>query len=249
MLKVLFRKLGYSLQRIHKAESEEDVLHKALHLGDTTLVIDCGANHGRFYALCRNAGYDGSVWCIDPNPQCLKTLNRLAENDSHLKVIAAGTGDVNTRLSLKSAGSMDDLSSFLDQTPLLTNRFKRAEVKETMEDVVVWRLEDLMDEAGLSPDTPVFLKVDTQGYDLATLKGLGRRIEQITGIKAEMSVQAAYEGMPSHWEMLDFFREHVFEPFYFATVTRDFDGRYIEYDAYFIKSPGERTASSTKSQR
>ncbi|HSJ48460.1 MAG TPA: FkbM family methyltransferase [Gammaproteobacteria bacterium] len=236
MLKSLFRRLGYSLQRINKAESEEDILFKALRLGGVGLVIDCGANHGQFYHLCRRSGFTGPIWCIDPNPYCLATLNALAEQDAALKIIPAGTGDHDALLPLNSAGALDDLSSFLDQTPLLTSRFKRAEVTETME-AQVRRLDGLMDEEGLPADMRVFLKVDTQGYDLATLEGMGERINQVSGVKAEMSVQAAYEDAPSHWELLEFFRTHDFEPFSFTTVTRDFDGRYIEYDAYFLKTP------------
>jgi FkbM family methyltransferase len=239
MLKPLLRRFGYSLKRINKAESEEDILYKAMQLGGARLVIDCGANHGQFYQLCRRSGYDGPIWCIEPNPHCLKTLATLNEQDRALKIIPAGSGDKDVKMSLHSAGAMEDLSSFLDQTPLLTERFKRAEVTGSLE-VPVRRLDGLMDEAGLAKDTSVFLKVDTQGYDLVTLEGLGNRINQITGIKAEMSVQAVYDGAPSHWELLDFFRSHGFEPFSFSTVTRDFVGRYIEYDAYFIKTPTQK---------
>jgi hypothetical protein len=46
MLKSLLRRSGYSLQRINKAESVEDILHKALSLGNAELIIDCGANQG-----------------------------------------------------------------------------------------------------------------------------------------------------------------------------------------------------------
>lgn len=236
MLKSLFRSFGYSLQRINKAESEEDILFKALRLGGAGLVIDCGANHGQFYQLCRRSGYTGPIWCVEPNPQCLKTLSKLAEQDKSLKVIPVGSGNRDAQLFLHSAGALDDLSSLLDQTPLLTERFKRAEVRGGLE-VRVRRLDELMDEGGVAEDLPVFLKVDTQGYDLATLEGLGDRKKQVIAVKAEMSVQAVYNGAPSHWELLDFFRSSGFEPFFFSTVTRDFDGRYIEYDAYFLRPP------------
>jgi hypothetical protein len=48
-------------------------------------------------------------------------------------------------------------------------------------------------------------------------------------------VQTIYQGAPLHWEMLDVLREYGFEPFWFSTVSRGFDGRIIEYDAYFVK--------------
>ena len=234
MLKKMARHFGYSLQKISKSESEQDILHKAIVLGDVDLIMDCGANHGQFYQHCRQSGYSGPMWCMEPHPSCLTSLEKLQATDSKLTVIPVATGDRDTRLTLQSAGSQDDLSSFLDQKPLLTERFKRAEVEGSIE-VDVRRLEAILDERDLDSETRLFLKVDTQGYDLVTLEGLGQRIGQVRAIKAEMSVQAVYEGAPSHWEMLDFFRSHGFEPFYFSTVTRDLEGRYIEYDAYFIR--------------
>jgi hypothetical protein len=48
----------------------------------------------------------------------------------------------------------------------------------------------------------VFLKTDTQGYDLKVLAGARRTLDRTIGIQIELSVVAIYEGMPSYVEAI-----------------------------------------------
>ena len=45
MLKSLFRRFGYSLQRIDKSESEDDILHKAIVLGAVAWLVTQASEH------------------------------------------------------------------------------------------------------------------------------------------------------------------------------------------------------------
>lgn len=234
MLRKIARALGYSLQKLRRADAEEDIHYMAFKLTKPTLILDCGANQGAFYKACRNVGYKGKIWCFEPNVKCVENLNAMASSDGNMRVFPLGTGDADSTTTLQVAGEDGNMGSLLPQQPWMTDRFKSAWVRDQYE-VNVRRLDRVLDEERVPEDERIFMKIDTQGFDRATFLGMGGRIAQVIGIKAEFSVQTIYQGAPLHWEMLDVLRKYGFEPFWFSTVSRGFDGRIIEYDAYFVK--------------
>jgi len=72
------------------------------------------------------------------------------------------------------------------------------------------RLDTFMDLVGL--ERIDFLKIDTQGMDLAVVRSAGRRIRDIARIAVEVAVVPVplYKGAPSKDEILTFFREAGF---------------------------------------
>ena len=48
----------------------------------------------------------------------------------------------------------------------------------------------------------VFLKIDTQGFDLEVLKGGTRSLAEISAVQTELSCQNLYRGMPGYIEVL-----------------------------------------------
>ncbi len=72
------------------------------------------------------------------------------------------------------------------------------------------RLDTFMDLVGL--ERIDFLKIDTQGMDLAVVRSAGRRIRDIARIAVEVAVAPVplYKGAPSKGEILTFFREAGF---------------------------------------
>lgn len=229
--------MGYSLQKLRRSEDEVDVLYSALKLTHPTIALDCGANKGAFSQDLRNAGYTGPIWCFEPNRSCIQILNDMAKQDSSLRVFPLGTGSAEQKLELQVAGSDGNMGSLLPQTALMAERFRSAHVREKYE-VSVRRLDEILDSEGIGRSESIFLKMDTQGFDCETFKGLGDRVNQVVAVKTELSVRQIYEGAPPHWEMLDLLRQHDFEPMLFSTISRDFNGRMIEYDALFVKTGG-----------
>lgn len=230
--------MGYSIKNIKKSNDEEDALYVAIKIARPTLVLDCGANKGVFVQKLRKAGYKGPIWCFEPNRDCVQLLNNFATIDSQICVFPIATGSAKAEIELKVAGEHGNMGSLLPRTALLDERFRNAHVRDQYF-VTVNRLDDVLKSEDVSKAERIFLKMDTQGYDCETLKGLGERISQVVAVKVELSVRQIYEGAPPHWEMLDLLRQHDFEPISFSTVSRDFDGRIIEYDATFVKTNTE----------
>lgn len=235
ILKKIARSFGYSLQKMKRSESEDDILHRLFTLAGIDLVIDAGANHGAFAQLCRQAGYTGEIWCFEPNRDCISALRAKSSDDKGLKVFPMATGRGSATAQLNVAGSDGNMGSLLAQEEWLTTRFRSAWVRESY-DVPVSRIDDVLDREGVSDQVRILLKMDTQGYDLATFEGMGNRMTQVLAIKGEYAVQTIYKEAPEHWVMIDRLRAGGFEPFWFSTISRTKDGRLIEYDAYFVRT-------------
>jgi hypothetical protein len=89
-------------------------------------------------------------------------------------------------------------------SPLTSNRYCRdrfgAGAADTYQEVVpVRRLDDIVPETVKSSETRrVFLKIDTQGYDLEVFAGAGAMLHNVRMLQSEVSLIPLYDGMP-HW--------------------------------------------------
>jgi hypothetical protein len=104
------------------------------------------------------------------------------------------------------------------------------------------RLDGMLDEilAPLIADgiaqPRVYLKMDTQGYDLEVFRGLGDRVTEIVAMQSEVALRLIYEGMPRMPEALAVYEAAGFEITGLYPITREPDGRVIEYDVTMIRT-------------
>lgn len=235
-LSKLVKPLGYDVIRTRNNHNEQNALAAAFALTKPDLVIDVGANNGQFYRLCRNAGYTGALWCLEPSPVEFQNLSSLLQNDDHARAFNLGVGAKRDKLTLNVSGKIGDMSSFLEQNDLYKERFKSGKTREQVE-VEIVTLEHLI--ATELPDFTgtIFVKTDTQGMDKHVLDGLGKYLDgdMVRGIKSEMSVQNIYVDAASHWDILDVLAKLEMQPLYFEHISRNEDYRLIEYDIIAVK--------------
>lgn len=81
----------------------------------------------------------------------------------------------------------------------------------------------------------LFLKTDTQGFDMNVLRGLGARLEAVRGIQIEAGFKPIYEGMPRYGEVLNFLEQAGFALYGAYPVSRDPTHAIIEADFVFIR--------------
>src|SRR5262249_38380754 len=81
-------------------------------------------------------------------------------------------------------------------------------------------------------DPRVFLKMDTQGYDLEVFKGARSSIRNILGLQSELSVRPLYHGMPHYLEALSVYEDAGFELFDLTVVTRTSEGGLQELNCF-----------------
>jgi len=232
----LLAPLGYSVIRKRNIHNELNALIHAFTLLKPDLVIDVGANNGQFYNLCRKAGYNGMIWCVEPSPSQYENIQTLLSDDVNSQCFNYGISDKAGILKLSVSGKIGDLSSFLNQNKLYEERFRSGSTTCEV-DVEVINLERLIKSEQTKKYKKIFLKTDTQGMDLKVIKSLGSFLKDnsLVAIKSEMSVKQIYDESSTHWEILDLIKSLRLEPLYFEHISRMDNYELIEYDAIFTR--------------
>jgi FkbM family methyltransferase len=211
-----------------------------LHHYEINCVLDVGANVGQFANELRRHGYTGHIASFEPVPQFVEKLQVASAGDDRWTIHQMALGTSEGVLPIRVQHS---LSSALTATDYGQQRFAslRKYADRDQIDVPLKRLDAVLDEV-LRPVTDsgavprVFLKLDTQGFDLEAFRGLGERAKDIIGLQSEMALLQIYEGMPRLPEALATYEAAGFEVTGFFPVTREGDGRVIEYDCILARA-------------
>lgn len=205
------------------------------------VVVDVGARQGEFGRSIRHSGYSGPIVSFEPVPSNLETLRRVSDHDAlwHVYPYALGSadGEATIRVARYSA-----LSSLLVATAPLRQQFgSSADVVDTVE-VPVRRLDGLLPpiirQLGLT-DPNIFLKVDTQGYDLEVIRGAKGILGHVPACQVEVAFEKTYEGAPDFLEIFTFMRSLGFGLAALFRVAYSDRLALSEADAFFIRTAPE----------
>lgn len=199
------------------------------------VVLDVGANTGQYATQLRRAGYRGRIVSFEPLSAFAEEMRRAADADPdwHVHQVAVGDRDGTAQIHV----SPSTLSSL--RAPSDFGREWSSKLRETtVETVEVRRLESVFDEACNGIDRPrVYLKMDTQGFDLEAFRGAGPRIRDIVGMQSEVACLPLYEGMPRLPEQLTEYEAAGFEIAGMFPVSRHHDTmRIIEFDLVMVRA-------------
>ncbi len=198
-------------------------------------VLDVGANKGQYATRLRETGYTGRIVSFEPLPHLVAPLRKAAEADPDWLVHECALGDENTTTEINVVpGKMSSLLPSSDFGRSWSSKL-REQHTETIE---LRRLDSLLDEAVAGLDEPrVYLKMDTQGYDLQTFRGAGDRIHDILGMQSEVSCVPIYDGMPRLPEQLTEYESAGFEIAGMFPVSRHVKTlRVIEFDCVMVRA-------------
>ena len=197
-------------------------------------VLDVGANVGQYATEIRANGYGGMIHSFEPLSQAYQQLAGKAAADTQWTAHHFALGDSAKSLSINIANNSAS-SSFL---PMHHDHTSAApEVSYVNQETV--RVQTL-DETWTSLNVahaPVYLKVDTQGFEHAVLQGGTRALKQhITGVQLEMSLTELYEGEMLYHEMISYlagfgFRLYSVEP----GLSNHQTGELLQMDGIFYK--------------
>jgi hypothetical protein len=136
----------------------------------------------------------------------------------------------------------DNFSSFLPPDESLVQQFRSANAVDHVERVPVRRLDGVLVELSREYDLGrVYLKMDTQGYDLEVVKGCGTALRSIRALQTEASLRAIYEGAPHFTTMTSYLRNEGFDLTGVFPVSRDAMMRLIECDCVMVNGRSEET--------
>jgi FkbM family methyltransferase len=197
-------------------------------------VLDVGANRGQFARRLREAGYAGRIVSYEPVAELHRALSVKAARDPAWFVNPWALGDEDGTAEINVVpGTMSSLLPASDFGKTWSARLGESHT----ETIAIRRLEDRLDEATDGLDDPrIFLKMDTQGYDLATVRGAGARLDDILGLQSEVSCLPIYDGMPRMTEQLDTYEAAGFAISAMFPVSRHARTlRVIEFDVVMLR--------------
>jgi FkbM family methyltransferase len=206
---------------------------------DINCVLDVGANVGQYAQLLRSEGYAGRIVSFEPVAELAEQLRRTAGADPDWSVVQCALGEVDEETEINvRPGSMSSLLPSSDFGRGWSDRLREAE----SETISVRRLEGLFADAVAGIDEPrVYLKLDTQGYDLQAFAGAGETLKQIAGLQSEVSCVPIYDHMPRLPQQIAAYEAEGFEITGMFPVTRHRATlRVIEFDVTMVRAEAVR---------
>jgi FkbM family methyltransferase len=167
------------------------------------VVFDVGANVGQTATHCSRMLPGASVYSFEPSPTTYRALRAAVSRLPNVQTFNIGMGEqAETLTLLENSGS--DMSSFLRPDRDAWGEI----VRETP--VEVWSVDRFREVHNI--DRIDILKTDTQGFDLAVLRGARETLAAngVDVILTEVIFGPMYEGIPRFDELLGYALDYGF---------------------------------------
>ena len=239
----LSARLGYPIVpawRLEKLEQTEhlDRLFTRTHID---CVLDVGANIGQFREFLRLfLGYRGRIVSFEPIRELYERIEALARGDPGWTAHQLALGEVNSSATINVFAERT-LSSLLDRDEdklraMGYSKYLRETELARTEEVPVRRLDAIIDEYVPAAAARIFLKSDTQGFDMHVVRGATGCLHRIAALQVELSIRQVYKGAPSYSEALTELTSLGFEITGMFPVQRDPQLRVVNFDCVMINS-------------
>jgi FkbM family methyltransferase len=206
------------------------------------VVIDVGASWGQYRGLLRKLGFTGRIVSFEPVGRPWGHCAALAADDAGWDVHRIAIGARSGARTIK-VGSSDDFSSFRPLSAYGRQTFEDLDVAGE-ERVPVRPLDALWPELIGADARRVFLKTDTQGWDIQVYRGARRHLAHVLGTQCEVAVQRLYRGMPGYHRSLRHLERRGYALTGIYPVWRDGSLRIGELDCVMCRPEAMRSPSS-----
>jgi FkbM family methyltransferase len=231
--RILAKAAGYEMTKYSKHPSSRSHMINLINHYEIDLVLDVGANVGQFGKILRQEGYKGEIHSFEPASTSYKLLKEASQKDDqwfiHKRAMAEQKGELELNLAESS-----DLSSFLPANDFGKAKYKKI-VACTTETVDVSTISHfLKNNINDYQKRRIFLKMDTQGYDLKVFTGALDVIDCIDFILSEISFIPIYDGMPRYLETLQTYEQYNFIISGLYPISRKKDLSVVEMDCMML---------------
>ncbi|MBO0711217.1 MAG: FkbM family methyltransferase [Acetobacteraceae bacterium] len=202
------------------------------HFGIDT-VLDIGANRGQFSDLLRHqVGFRGFIHSFEPDPALAGALSERARSDASWTVYPIALGAAAEEKVFNRMNN-SEFNSF--HAPLRTqpDRFIESNHIVASFPLDIATLDAMADRFG--DPAKLYVKIDTQGFDLEVLKGGASLLRQVPAAQTELSFQPVYDGSPSFTESLSAFREVGLVVSDFFLISSDPGLAAVEFDCLLVR--------------
>jgi FkbM family methyltransferase len=233
----LLRRLGYELHPYPAPPPVDEADRRRKHLLRSraiTLVLDVGANVGRYGESLRASGYHGRIVSFEPLSAPFAELARVSAPDPLWEARKCALGEDDGAADINVAGNVAS-SSLL---PMGARHLQSAPQSAYVgtERIETARLDTVWDDL-VGPADRVWLKLDVQGYELQALRGAEAILARVDVIQAEMSLQHLYEGDVTWRELLAWLEERGFRLAGLEPGFEDPDsGELLQADGIFVRA-------------
>jgi len=238
------RQLGFEIVPTWRAKTLEHCRHLDTLIDQLEIdtVLDVGANVGGFWNLLRTfVGFEGRIISFEPVQDAFAELSAATRGDAKWRGLRVALSDHDGEMSINVA-QRSTMSSFLqrDESMLRSYGYDHllnvTQVVRT-EQVDVRTLDSLTDDLFGAAQAPrIFLKVDTQGYDLKVIAGATRLLQRVLAMQIELSIKPLYEDAPAYAAVLEHLSGLGFDITGIFPVRRDELGRILNFDCVLINS-------------
>jgi FkbM family methyltransferase len=236
--RVIERELGLAIVPRQEIASlfEENHLRRFFTAFQVDCVFDVGANIGQYAEMLRSrVGYEGTIISYEPIPQIAEQLRNRAKDDPHWHVMELALDQTAGRKTFNVMAS-DQFSSLLppSQSETASLAHHNAVVENVSVETRTLAQEFMAQSARLNFQTP-FLKMDSQGNDIAIAKGGEDVLGRFAGIQTELAIRRLYEGAPDFMTAISYLRTAGFEVSAFVPNNEGHFPQLIEIDAILIR--------------
>lgn len=170
------------------------------------VVLDVGANDGDYGREIRDRGYKGLIVSFEPNPLVFDRLKRRIKAEENWVAYPYALGDKSCKAELSIAEN-DAMSSFKK----LTNFGASTGAKPiSMVKVDVVTLDSFLNEQQFGMKN-IYLKIDTQGFEMEVLRGASHSLDKIRAVQAEVALIHTYADEFDWLSFIAWLREKNFE--------------------------------------
>lgn len=185
-------KVGYDISRFTPTSHPIARRKQILDSYQIDTVLDIGANSGQFAQELRgDIGYTHRILSFEPLSAAFKLLKANAKDDPAWEVFNCAIGDTEEKREINIAGNsyssslLEMLPSHLKSAP--NSKFIGKEV------IDIKTLDSLFDDLCKTVKN-VYMKIDTQGYEIKVLEGAENSLSHIDTVQMEMSLVPLYDG-------------------------------------------------------
>jgi FkbM family methyltransferase len=200
--------------------SYQSMIRSIIEEYQVDLVLDVGANVGQF-ALGMRRLYKGPIISFEPVSRTFALLQNIAPDDKNWYKFNFALGSESGEHDMNVYG-MDQLNSLFETNEDTIQRFGAEAGSPVKESVQMRRLDDILDEMPFDIRTrKIFLKTDTQGYDLEVFRGARSIWDNIVAIQAEVYQKPVYDQAPPWTENIKEYTQAGFHLAGLYPVIRD----------------------------
>lgn len=239
LVKRLLARTGFQINRTSAVETLDLHLLRIFTALAINCVLDVGAHQGDFGQDLRRIGYRGHIVSFEPVARNFEGLSRAASGDPLCRIFpfALGERDGHADINVFSGSTFHSL---LEPNDFGREAFGEKLALERTERIEIKRLDQVLESCLAGIPTPrLYLKMDTQGYDLAVVEGAGAALSRVLALQTEVALQPIYQDMRTTLcNMVPELQRRGFRVTGLFPVTRDkTDGlQIIELDCVMIRS-------------